>query len=198
VSIEPLVETLTRALARFRVQAAHNVLDEAFATLPADVVARDLALPVYERVEQDGDPGVLRFAASILEIRLLVQARGWERGDGPEVTLACGPDDERTLELIALGLGLAARRRRIAYLGATTPISALHGAVIVIGVDAGIEPEEWAGLRALQPVLMGRAARRLAKATGLTALPADPLAALERVVALTSSRAGDAISPGGA
>ena len=89
MSIEPLAARLERA--RFRVQAAHNLLDEAFAAAPADVVARELVPPLYERLEATGDPGVTRFAASVFEIGLLVQARGWERIDGPSVTLACGP-----------------------------------------------------------------------------------------------------------
>ena len=94
----------------------------------------------------------------MFEIRLLVQARGWERIDGPQVTLACGPRDERTLGLIALGLGLAARRCRIDYLGAATPTTALHGDVIVVHVDGDAGAGERADLRALQAVLTGRAA----------------------------------------
>jgi hypothetical protein len=196
VPIGPLAEVLTRALARFRVQTAHNLLDEAFAALPADVVARELVLPVFGRIEQEGDRGVQRFAASIFEIRLLAQARGWERIEGPEVTLACGPRDERALELITLGLGLAARQRRVVYLGAATPTAALHGRTIVVAVGGELEPDERADLRARHVLLTGPAAAQLASATGLTALPADPLAALEQLTALTSSRTGDALSPG--
>jgi hypothetical protein len=196
VSIEPLAARLERALARFRVQAAHNLLDEAFAAAPADVVARELVLPLYERLEATGDPGVTRFAASVFEIRLLVQARGWERIDAPSVTLACAPREQRTLALIALGLGLAARHCRIAYLGGSTPTAALHGLLIVVHADADdLEPAEREDLRALGVVLAGSAAAPLGDALGLVALPTDVTAATETAAALAhrrSPQAGDA------
>src|SRR4051812_13656115 len=102
--MEPLAARLERALGRFRVQTAHNLLDEAFAAAPADVVARELVVPLFERVEAAGDPAVIRFATTLFEIRLLVQAQGWDRIDGPPVTLACGPREQSTLPLITLGL----------------------------------------------------------------------------------------------
>ena len=61
--------------------------------------------------------------------------------------------------------------------------------------DGDLEPEERADLRALQAVLTGSAAPGLARTLGLTALPAEPLAATERLAELTSSRADDAASP---
>src|SRR4051794_8016240 len=99
--MESLAARLERALTRFRVQTAHNLLDEVFAVAPPDVIARDFVLPLFSRVESAGDPAVTRFACSLFEIRLLVQARGWERIDGPSVTLACAPRERRTLGLIA-------------------------------------------------------------------------------------------------
>lgn len=200
---DPLAASLERALVRFRVQAAHNLLDEALGGEAADVVARDLVLPLFERVEAAGDPAVIRFAASLFEIRLLVQARGWERIDGPVVTLACAPREERTLGLITLGLGLAARRCRIAYLGAVTPTPALRGqraALTVVSAEADdLELTERDDLRALGAVLAGRAAPALAAALGTTALPPEPGAAIEQAARLAherSSRMGDAASPG--
>ena len=81
---------------------------------------------------------VVRFAASLFEIRLLVQARGWERIDGPCVVLACAPREQRTLALIALGLGLAERHCRIEYLGGFTPIATLaeqNADLVVVAVE---------------------------------------------------------------
>ena len=156
-------------------------------------------LPLFERLEQAGDAGVVRFAVSVFEIRMLVQARGWERIDGPQVTLACAPREERTLALITLGLGLAARHCRIDYLGAATPITALHGGLIVVHADADdLDPRERDGLRAHRVVLTGRAAPGLAGALDLPALAPDPAAAVEQAASLahrSSSRAGDAASP---
>ena len=201
--MEPLAARLERALARFRVQTAHNLLDEAFAAGQPEVIARDFILPLYDRVEAAADPAVTRFAASLFEIRLLVQARGWERIDGPRVTLACAPREQRTLGLIALGLGLAGRHCRIGYLGGFTPTAALveqPAALVVVSVDEDdLTLVERADLRGLAPMLLGRAATALAPALGGTALPGDLEAATVRAASLAhrrSSRTGDATSPG--
>ena len=201
--MEPLAARLERALVRFRIQAAHNLLDEAFAAAPPDVVARELVLPLYERAEASGDQAVVRFAASLFEIRLLVQARGWERIDGPCVVLACAPREQRTLALIALGLGLAERHCRIEYLGGFTPIATLAeqnaDLVVVVVEDDDLTPAERAALRALDPALMGRAAPALGRELRAVALPGDLESAAVRAASLArrrSSRTGDAASPG--
>jgi hypothetical protein len=201
--MEPLAARLERALARFRVQTAHNLLDEAFAAAQADIVAREFVLPLLDRVEAAGDPAVTRFAASLFEIRLLVLARGWERIDGPVVTLACAPREQRTLALIALGLGLAGRHCRISYLGGFTPTATLieqPAALVVISAEEDdLTAIERADLRALAPLLIGPAAPALAQALGGTALPDDLEAATVRTASLArrrSSRTGDATSPG--
>jgi len=203
-TMEPLAARLERALVRFRIQAAHNLLDEAFAAAPPELVARDFLLPLYERVEAAGDPAVVRFAASLFEIRLLVQARGWERIDGPCVTLACAPREQRTLALIALGLGLAGRHCRINYLGGFTPIATLAeqpaDLTVVCIVNDDLTPNERTELRALEPVLIGPAAAALAQSVGAVALPGDLEAAAVRAASAArrrSSRPGDAPSPGG-
>ncbi len=119
---EPLVVRLERAVRRFRLQSAHNLLDEAFAAHPPELLVRDVGRPLLDRLD---DPAATRFATSLLELRLLAYARGWERVNGPVVVLACAPSEERVLDLIALGIALAERRCRIAYLGAATPVEAL-------------------------------------------------------------------------
>jgi hypothetical protein len=201
-TMEPLATRLERALTRFRIQAAHNLLDEAFSAGPADVVARELVLPLYDRVEAAGDPAVVRFAASLFEIRLLGQARGWERIDGPRVTLACAPREPHTLPLIALGLALAGRHCRMNYLGGFTPVAAVAeqpADLLVLGIETDdLTPHERTALRALEPVLMGRAAPGLARELGAVALPPDLEVAAVRAASTArrrSSRPGDATSP---
>jgi hypothetical protein len=203
VTLEPLAGRLERALVRFRVQAAHNLLDEAFGAAPADVVARELVLPLYQRAAAGGDRAVERFAASLFETRLLVQARGWDRIDGPCVALACGPREQRTLPLIALGLGLAARHCRIGYLGGFTPVAALaeqRAQLIVVAIEGDrMTTAESRELRALDPALIGSAAPALARELRVVALPGDLEAAAVRAAGLAqrrSSRTGDAASPG--
>jgi hypothetical protein len=201
--MEPLADRLGRALTRFRIQSAHNLLDEAFAAAPADVTARELILPLFDHVEAGGDAAVVRFAASLFEMRLLAQARGWERINGPRVTLAGAPREQRTLTLIALGLGLAARHCRVDYRGAFTPVATLSehpGGLIVVAVeDDDLTPAERVAVRDLEPALIGRAAPALAPALSTLALPADLEAATVRAASLArrrSSRTGDATSPG--
>jgi hypothetical protein len=193
---------LERAVVRFRVQAAHNLLDEAFGAAAPDVVARDLVLPLFERVEAAGDPAVIRFAASLFEIRLLAQAGGWDRIDGPLVVLACAPREERTLALIGLGLALAARHCRVAYLGAMTPARTLQAsareqdvALTVLSAERDdLQADERAGLRALELGLIGRAAEPLAATLGGAVVSPDGVAAAE-LAYQRSSRRDDAASP---
>ena len=80
------------------------------------------------RLQRDGDDAAARFAASLVEVRLLAQGRGWQSGSGPRVILACAPREEYVLDLIAFGLVLADRRCRIVYLGASTPTTVLRTA----------------------------------------------------------------------
>jgi hypothetical protein len=193
---------LERAVVRFRVQAAHNLLDEAFGASSPDVVARDLVLPLFERVEAAGDPGVIRFAASLFEIRLLAQAGGWDRIDGPLVVLACAPREERTLPLIGLGLGLAARHCGVAYLGAMTPARTLQAAVheqdvaltVLSAEHDDLQVDERAGLRTLDLQLIGRAAEALAASLGAAVVAPDGAAAAQ-LAHQRSPRRGDATSP---
>ncbi len=56
---------------------------------------------------------------------------------GPLVVLACAPSDDAVLELIALGLALAARHCRISYLGAATPVDALRSRAGAIASATG-------------------------------------------------------------
>jgi hypothetical protein len=193
---------LERAVVRFRVQSAHNVLDEALGAAPPDVVARDLVLPLFEQFEQEGDPGVIRFAASLFEIRLLGQASGWDRIDGPLVILACAPREERTLGVITLGLALAARHCRVSYLGATTPARGLcdavreqRAALAVLSAERDdLLEEERMLLRPLELRLLGGAATALASTLGGSTVTVDG-DALAREAHQRSSRADDAASP---
>jgi hypothetical protein len=205
---DPLVLRLERAVRRFRLQSAHNLLDEAFATHAPDALLRQVGRPLLDRLEQAQDDAALRFATSLLELRLLAHARGWERVSGPLVVLGCTPSGDRTLELIALGIALAERRCRIAYLGAATPVDLLTevvrseraSAVVLQGDHPRLTRFEAGELRSVPAplVFIGPAAAELARATHGTALDAAEPTASARIAGLAqreSSRRSDEPSP---
>jgi DNA-binding transcriptional MerR regulator len=114
--------------------AAHAVVDAAIAELTTDALLTSIVLPLLHdlgRRWESGDVSIAHehFASTLLRGRLLGLARGWGRGGTPHVLLACAPDEEHDLPLIALGLALRARGARITYLGARTPYESLADAV---------------------------------------------------------------------
>jgi hypothetical protein len=184
----------------FRLQAAHNLLDEALTALPPPVIVREVVAPILRRLERDGDDGAARFTASLVEVRLLAQGRGWESVDGPRVVLACAPRDEYVLELIALGLALAEDGCRISYLGSATPTAVVRQATRSGGTCAVLLSGETLDLRAREamqlqlvardvPILTaGRAAAELAQACGGQVLPDDTVSAIAMVAAIARRR----------
>lgn len=196
---------LERAIHRFRLQSAHNLLDEAFASMPAEAFLREVGRPLLARLD---DAAERRFATSLLELRLLAQAQGWERVNGPLVVLACAPADDDVLELIAVGLALAARHCRIMYLGPATPVDALAetvrlqraAAVVLAAEQDALSPRDGVELRALPCplVVVGTGRRALAQVTGGVALDADAPTTAARIAGLArrqSSRRSDEPSP---
>ena len=196
---------LERAVKRFRLQSAHNLLDEAFAAHAPELLVRDVGRPLLDRLD---DPAATRFATSLLELRLLAHARGWERVNGPVVVLACAPAEEQVLDLIALGIALAERHCRIAYLGAATPAEALtetaahHDvALAVLHADRDtLTRPQTAQLKGLRCPLItvGAAAPALAGQLGATALDLDGPTTAARIAGLAqreSSRRSDEASP---
>jgi hypothetical protein len=201
---------LERAVRNFRLQAAHNLLDEALTALPPPVLVRDVVGPLLGRLQRDGEDAAARFAASLVEVRLLAQGRGWQAGSGPRVLLASVPRDEYVLELIAFGLLLADRRCRIVYLGASTPTSVLRtatrdgdvAALVLSAETADLRPREVMQLRLVTHDVpgfaLGSAGEPLARLCGMDALPRDPVLAAETVVGAarrSPGRSDDASSP---
>lgn len=196
---------LERAVRRFRLQSAHNLLDEAFAAHPPEALFNEVGRPLLQRLE---DPGARRFATSLFELRLLAHARGWERVSGPAVVLACAPHDEDVLGLIALGIGLAERGCCICYLGAATPVDALaetvraqNAVLAVIHADnPALTRYETHTLRQLgcPLIALGTARDALAKAADGTALDLAAPTTPARIAGLArreSSRRSDETSP---
>jgi hypothetical protein len=207
-----MVMRLERAVLHFQLQAVHNVLDEALSSRPPERVLRDVVDPLLRRLRARGDPGATRFATSLIEVRLLFHARGWESIDGPLAVLACAPREEYVLGLIGLGLALAQRRCRVSYLGAATPAAALaqtareqSSAIVVVSAESvDLEARERAALRLLAldrvVVTAGGAGTALAREIGGRPLPEDVLTAAARAAGIArheSPRQDDDRSPAG-
>jgi DNA-binding transcriptional MerR regulator len=191
---------LGEALAAFDEPRAQAVLDSLLAASTLDTVLSTVVLPYLaelgERWER-GDAPVAEehFASSVVRGRLLGLARGWGRGLGPRIVLACAPGEQHDLGLIAFGLALRSRGWRIVYLGADTPLGsvadAAHASEPRFVVVSAVAPERFLaiedGLRELAKehalCLGGAGAVELSGLAALT-LGGDPIDEAERLTAL--------------
>jgi DNA-binding transcriptional MerR regulator/methylmalonyl-CoA mutase cobalamin-binding subunit len=124
---------LGAALAAFDEAAAHVVVDALLARMSLDALLRDVVVPYLHDLGERWERGEVsvaqeHFASSVLRGRLLGLARGWGRGLGPRVVLACAPGEQHDLGLIVFGLALRARGWRVVYLGADTPLGSVADA----------------------------------------------------------------------
>jgi DNA-binding transcriptional MerR regulator len=192
-------DQLMERLEGFQDVEAQGILDKALAVFSIEAVLRDVVLPYLRELGdrwESGDVSVAQehFASAVLRGRLLGLARGFDVGVGPRALLACPPGEGHDLGLLCFGIGLRERGWRITFLGADTPIEALHGAAAqlqpaVVVVCAEQEPPLRAALEAIAvmaaefPVaLAGRAASaEMAHATGCRLLQDAPMAAAARL-----------------
>jgi len=199
---ETVRDELADALDRFDEPRAQAILDRALAAVTVDTLLSEIVLPYLSELGdrwERGEASVAQehFASSILRGRLLGLARGWGQGLGPTAVLACLPGEQHDLGLIAFGLALRARGWRIVYLGADSPVETVdevsgrhERSLVVLSAASGelVEPV-LPQLRALagrhRLALAGAAAANAAlERTGILALPDDPVAEADRVVAL--------------
>jgi DNA-binding transcriptional MerR regulator len=151
-SIVEAKRELCDALAAFDEPRAQAIIDSLLATATIDTVLASVVVPYLhelgDRWEQ-GDASVAEehFASSVLRGRLLGLARGWGRGLGPRVVLACAPGEQHDLGLLAFGLALRARGWRIVYLGTDTPLTsaadAAHASDAVFVVVSAVSAERF-------------------------------------------------------
>jgi MerR family transcriptional regulator, light-induced transcriptional regulator len=121
---------LAAALSSLDEQQAHEILDRLLAAATLDTTLSQVVLPYLHDLGDRwgrGDASIAEehFASSFLRGRLLGLARGWGRGLGEPVLLACAPGERHDLGLIAFGLALRARGWRIVFLGADTPVTSV-------------------------------------------------------------------------
>lgn len=179
--------------------AANRVLDAQLAVLSSEAVVNGVVVPVLQEIGERWQRGSVtvaeeHFASNLIRARLLGLARGWGRGIGPAVVLACVPGERHDIPLIVLGLGLRERGFRITFLGADTPVADVSPvvsrvgavAVVVVGVTPGILE---ASARELRRLDLGRrlvlggpdASSALAKRVGARLLDGDLADAADRL-----------------
>ena len=188
---------LADALARFDDAAAHAVLDRLLATLSVDAVLAQVVLPYLHELGEAWERGQAsvaqeHFASALVRGRLLGLARGWGGGSGPQALLACPPDEQHDLGLIAFGLALRAHGWRITYLGQDTPLEAVaeqverlspHAVVLAFTRPEEVQAADLAPVAKAVPTWLAGAgaSSELAEKAGARLLSDDPVAAAERV-----------------
>jgi len=195
---------LGAALESFDDADAQAVLDSVLSMTTLDTVLAEVVLPYLHELGERWERGEVsvaqeHFASAVLRGRLLGLARGWSRGFGPRVLLACLPGEQHDLGLIAFGLALRARGWRIAYLGGDMPIesviSAAHAVdpvfVVLSAVDAERVRRSTAELKSLaraQRICLGGAGAGEAEANaiGATLLVGGPVEEAQRLTELAS------------
>jgi DNA-binding transcriptional MerR regulator len=125
-----VISELADALDRFDEPRAQAVIDDLLAAATVDTILTEIVLPHLHDLGERWRRGTAsiaqeHFASSVLRGRMLGLARGWGRGLGPLALLACLPDEQHELGLIAFGLALRSRGWRIAYLGGDTPLDTI-------------------------------------------------------------------------
>ena len=185
--------SLARCLDAFDEPAAQAVLDRLLADFTVEAVLGQAILPYLHDLGDRwarGQASVAceHFASNILRGRLAGLARRWGDGHGPAALLACPPQEQHDLGLMAFGIVLHRNGWRVHYLGTDTPMGELTQAARELrpelAVLAAVTPKryhrhvaELTRLAAALPVgLAGAGATRaLTAATGARLLPSDPV-----------------------
>ncbi|MFI5890444.1 MerR family transcriptional regulator [Actinoplanes sp. NPDC051513] len=191
--------TLARALDGYDEPAAQAALDRLFGTLTVETVLRDVLLPYLHELGERWKNGAAsvaqeHFASNVIRGRLAGLGRGWGHGQGPQAVLACAPDEQHDIALLAFGVVLNRHGWRIGYLGASTPVddlvrlaAATHPDLVVVSAT---RPERLAPLTAQLTRLAGTAplalagpgaTSELADTVGARLLTGDPVTAAQNV-----------------
>jgi MerR family transcriptional regulator, light-induced transcriptional regulator len=195
-------EALAAAFAAFDEPGAQSILDSLFAATTLDTALSAVLMPYLHELGdrwESGEASVAEehFASGILRGRLLGLARGWARGVGPRALLACVPDEQHDLGLIAFGLALRARGWAVAYLGPDTPFESVEVAarafapafVVVSSVSSERMQEHAEELKRIahdHPLALGgRGAADVELGVDVAVLSGDPVEEADRLTELT-------------
>jgi DNA-binding transcriptional MerR regulator/methylmalonyl-CoA mutase cobalamin-binding subunit len=198
-------EEMRAGLDRFDETGAQRVLERLFVAYAPVTVVRDVLLPYLRSVGErwaEGHVSVAQehFASNFLHARLLAMARGWDRGLGPRVLLACAPAEQHTFGLIAFGVAMHGLGWRVTYLGADSPVhmvahAATHTSPDVVVLYAAMSQHLEPHVEALRELgagwpcaIAGRGSTpALADAAMVRHLPDDPITTAQQ---LSTFRAG--------
>lgn len=139
--VADLAAQLRAALDAFATERAHAVFDQLLASVSVETLVREVVLPYLgelgDRWER-GEASIAQehFASNLLRGRLMGLAREWASGPGPALVLACPEGEEHDLGLIMCGIALAARGRKVVFLGANTPVATLRETVAATRPEA--------------------------------------------------------------
>jgi MerR family transcriptional regulator, light-induced transcriptional regulator len=201
-----LQRDLDAALIGFDEAGAQAILDSLLAATTLDWTLSEIVVPYLHALGERWARGEVsiaqeHFASSVLRGRLLGLSRGWSRGVGPRVLLACAPGEQHDLGLIAFGLALRGRGWRIGYLGADTPVESAGNAaqaygarfVVISAVSADRFRASLAELRELarheQLCLGGGGAAEEELDVDALLLPRDPVEEADHLTSLVVGRA---------
>lgn len=160
--VTALADQMRHALDAFEAEQAHAALDRLLTGVPVESALADVLLPYLRELGgrwASGDATVAQehFASALLRGRLLALARGWDRGEGPRILLACLPGELHDLGLLAFGLLVARGGWRVTFLGADTPLDTVTDAasrldpaqIVLVGVAGQLFRKHAPGVRAL-------------------------------------------------
>ena len=203
----PTGEQLARLRARMAAaleslddRAAQDALDDLFARVKPEDALRAVVMPYLHDLGERwalGEISVVQehFASQVVRGRVAALGRGWGRGAGPKVLLACPPGERHDLALLTFGVVLSRRGWAVSFLGADTPLAAVAEAARSIRADlvvlsatgaarlTAVEGELAALADALPVYLAGPGGSEdLARRVGGTALTGDPVTAAQTLV----------------
>jgi MerR family transcriptional regulator, light-induced transcriptional regulator len=201
-ALDDLHRELEVALLAFDEPRAQAIIDSLLAAATLDTVLSKVLVPYLHDLGEGWERGEVsiaqeHFASSVLRGRLLGLARGWDRGLGPRVLLACAPGEQHDLGLICFGLALRERGWRIGYLGADTPIDSVASAALAFApgfvVLSAVTAERFSAIadelrelaKATRLCLGGAGAAAADVGAGALALDGDPVHEAERLTELS-------------
>ncbi len=192
-------DALRQALDELDEPAAQKVLDRLLNDFTLESVLRDVVLPYLHDLGerwQRGEASVAQehFASHVVRGRLAGLARGWGNGSGPRALLACPPDEEHDLALIAFGIVLNRGGWRVEFLGGNTPMkdtlqvtAQTRPALVMMTAHrpeqfAAVVPE-LSALADLAPLVLAGAgaSAELAASVGARLIEGDPVTAAEQL-----------------